>query len=221
MLGRCGIDIRGRSRKLRLNYRTTEQTRRWATALLANRDIDDLDGGKDDSHGIRSLTRGPHPQIAHFDTREEHDAHLLACIRKLVEDSEPLRAVCIAARTGAERDAAAKALRNGGFDCAVLGSGATDDEQRDDAVRTATMHRVKGLEFDHVLLASVNAGLVPLRARGEAADATAKENVETEERALLHVAATRARKSLTVLSFGRQSRFLRPSDAQGSQETGG
>ena len=89
VLGRCGIDIRGRSRKLRLNYRTTEQTRHWATALLANRDIDDLDGGKDDSHGIRSLTRGPHPQIAHFDTREEHDAHLLACIRKLAEDGEP------------------------------------------------------------------------------------------------------------------------------------
>ena len=72
------------------------------------------------------------------------------------------------------------------------------------------MHRVKGLEFDHVLLASVNSGLAPLRARGEAADATAQENVETEDRALLHVAATRARKSLTVLSFGRQSRFVVP-----------
>ena len=42
-LGRCGIDIHGRSRKLKLNYRTTEQTRRWATALLAGRDINDLD----------------------------------------------------------------------------------------------------------------------------------------------------------------------------------
>ena len=62
----------------------------------------------------------------------------------------------------------------------------------------------------YVDLASVNSGLVPLRARGEAADATAQENVETEERALLHVAATRARKSLTVLSFGRQSRFVVP-----------
>ena len=214
VLGRCGIDIRGRSRKLRLNYRTTEQTRLWATALLTGRDIDDLDGASDNSHGIRSLTRGPEPRIAHFDTREEHNAHLLACIGKLAAGGEPLRGVCVAARTGAERDAAAKALRDGGFECAVLGSSTTDDEQRADAVRAATMHRVKGLEFDHVLLASVNSGLVPLRARGEAADATAKENAETEERALLHVAATRARKSLTVLSFGRQSRFLRPSGAQ-------
>ncbi len=210
VLGRCGIDIRGRSRKLKLNYRTTEQTRRWATALLADRDIDDLNGGTDDSHGIRSLTRGPQPQIAHFDTREEHDARLLACIRKLAADGEPLRAACVAARTGAERDAAANALRDDGFECAVLGGAASDDEQRGDAVRVATMHRVKGLEFDHVLLASVNSGLVPLRARGEAADATAKENAETEERALLHVAATRARKSLTVLSFGRPSRFVAP-----------
>ena len=208
VLGRCGIDIRGRSHKLRLNYRTTEQTRRWATALLAGRDIDDLDGGLDDSHGIRSLTRGPDPQLAHFDTREEHAAHLLDWVGKLVEAGEPLRGACVVARTRAERDNAAKTLRDGGFESVVLEDKATDDEQRDDAVRVATMHRVKGLEFHHVLLASVNSGLVPLRARGEPADAMAKENAETEERALLHVAATRARKSLTVLSFGRPSRFV-------------
>ena len=46
VLGRCGIDIRGRSRKLRLNYRTTEETRSWASRLLSGRDIDDLDGAQ-------------------------------------------------------------------------------------------------------------------------------------------------------------------------------
>ena len=210
VLSRCGIDIRGRARKLRLNYRTTEQTRRWAAALLAGRHIDDLDGGTDDSRGIRSLTRGPQPQLAHFDTREEQDAHLLSRIRKLVEDSEPLRGACVAARTSAERDAAAQALRDGGFECVVLGGRATDDEKRGDAVRVATMHRVKGLEFDHVLLTSVNDGVVPRRHVADAADATARESAETEERALLHVAATRARKSLSVLSFGTPSRFVEP-----------
>ena len=208
VLGRCGINIRGRSRKLRLNYRTTEQTRRWAAALLDGRHIDDLDGGADDSQGIRSLTRGPEPQLAHFNTREEHDAHLLACIGRLAEEGDSLRGACVAARTSAERDAAAKALREGGFACVVLGGNATDDERRGDAVRLATMHRVKGLEFDHVLLASVNDGLVPLRLATDAADATAKEEAETQERALLYVAATRARKSLRVLSFGTPSPFV-------------
>ena len=207
VLSRCGIDIRGRSRKLRLNYRTTEQTRRWASALLAGRHIDDLDGGTDDSYGIRSLTRGPQPQHAHFDTREEHDTHLLACIGKLVDDGAARRGICVVARTSAERDAAAEALRGGGHECVVLG-GNTDDDNRGDAVRLATMHRVKGLEFDHMLLASVNDGIVPRRFAAEAADATAKENAETEERALLHVAATRARKSLSVLGFGVPSAFL-------------
>ena len=208
VLSRCGINIRGRSRKLRLNYRTTEQTRRWAAALLDGRRIDDLDGGADDSQGIRSLTRGPEPQLAHFQTREEHDAHLLACIGQLVEEGDSLRGACVAARTSAEREAAAKALRKGGFACVVLGGDAKDDERRGDAVRLATMHRVKGLEFDHMLLTSVNDGLVPLRLSADAADATAKEEAETQERALLHVAATRARKSLRVLSFGTPSPFV-------------
>ena len=205
VLGRCGIDIRGRSRKLRLNYRTTEQTRRWAASLLAGRDIDDLDGGADDNRGIKSLTRGPEPQLAHFATREEHDAQLLAHIRELQAQGQPLRGICVAARTSAERDAAAQALE-GEIDHFVVGRGADDGGQ--EGVRVATMHRVKGLEFDHMVLASVNAGLVPLRQRGKAADAAADASMETEERSLLYVAATRAKKSLVCLSFGTPSRFL-------------
>ena len=205
VLGRCGIDIRGRSRKLRLNYRTTEQTRRWAAGLLAGRDIDDLDGGADDNRGIKSLTRGPEPQLAHFATREEHDAQLLAHIRDLQTQGQPLRGICVAARTSAERDATAQALA-GEIEHHVVGRGADDGGQ--DGVRVATMHRVKGLEFDHMVLASVNAGLVPLRQRGKAADAAADASMETEERSLLYVAATRAKKSLVCLSFGTPSRFL-------------
>ena len=67
VLGRCDIEIRSRGRKLRLNYRTTEQTRRWASGVLARRSIDDLDGGEDDNKGIHSVTRGPEPRIRHFE----------------------------------------------------------------------------------------------------------------------------------------------------------
>ncbi len=60
VLSRCGIGVVGRSRKLRLNYRTTEETRGRAAGLLHGRPVDDLDGGKDDDR-IRSLTHGPAP----------------------------------------------------------------------------------------------------------------------------------------------------------------
>ena len=71
------------------------------------------------------------------------------------------------------------------------------------------MHRVKGLEFDRVVIASVNDGLIPhRRAYQGAGDTTELAKAETKERALLYVAATRAKKELLVLSYGRPSPFL-------------
>ena len=78
-----------------------------------------------------------------------------------------------------------------------------------------SQHCVKGLEFDHVVLASVNSGVVPLRQRGPA-DAATENSMGTEERSLLYVAATRAKKSLKCVSFGTPNRFL--PDRPGRQE---
>ncbi|MHC5931900.1 UvrD-helicase domain-containing protein, partial [Nostoc sp.] len=61
VLSRCGIDIRGRSHKLRINYRTTDETRNWATKVLDGVTVDDLDGDKDDLKGYRSLLHGDKP----------------------------------------------------------------------------------------------------------------------------------------------------------------
>jgi hypothetical protein len=66
VLSRCGIEIRGRSRKLRINYRTTEETRAWATAVLQGLDFDDLDGGSDSTSDYRSLMHGDFPLIKAF-----------------------------------------------------------------------------------------------------------------------------------------------------------
>ena len=63
-LGQCGINIKGRGKKLKVNYRTTEETRRFAVALLEGRDIDDLDGGQDQQKGYMSLTHGEPPSCA-------------------------------------------------------------------------------------------------------------------------------------------------------------
>jgi superfamily I DNA/RNA helicase len=83
-------------------------------------------------------------------------------------------------------------------------------EQRDKpGVRIATMHRVKGLEFEHMLIVSANKGMVPLdQAIRDGEDAVAKRNAETAERALLYVALTRAKKSASITGFGEFSPFL-------------
>ena len=208
VLGRCGIEIRGRARKLRLNYRTTQQTWSWATGLLAGSRIDDLDGGVDDNRGIKSLTLGPEPRVQVFETRDEQTACLVEWLKALRNRGEKLRSACVVARTLKERNALAASLAEHDLPVFVLEADDLDDRERD-GVRVATMHRVKGLEFDRVAIASVNSGLVPLRAavfsRGDEAGRAA---AETEERALVYVAATRAKKELLVFCYGEPSPFL-------------
>ena len=208
VLGRCGIDVRGRARKLRLNYRTTEQTRRWAARLLSGRAIDDLDGGADDGRDVRSLTEGPAPILKRFASRKEQAKYVSGYLEGLRDGGEPLRGVCIVARTRRERDTIAAELAEEGLNSVTLEAGAIDDADAED-VRLATMHRVKGLEFDRVVIASMNDGLVPLPAAlEERGDAVERESAETGERALVHVAATRAKREVLVLGFGEPSRLL-------------
>ena len=208
VLGRCGIRIVGRSHKLKLNYRTTEETRSWAVRLLDGREIDDLDGGLDDHQGFKSLTHGPSPQVIVFDSAEQQAAFIVRWLGDLAGRGKSLRSTCIVARTRGERDSVGQAIEEAGLPGVVLEQDLPDDAS-DDAVRLATMHRVKGLEFDRVIMASVNEGVVPLpKAIQGHADDSAREWAETEERALVYVAATRARKELLVLGHGTASSFF-------------
>ena len=206
VLGHCGIEIRGRARKLRLNYRTTEETRRWAAGLLEGRAIDDLDGGSDDNRRIRSAANGPEPRLERFATHDEQTNWIVRYLTDLVDQDEPLRGVCVVARTRDERDAIGEGLEDAGLTVEILEADSPDESST--GVRLATMHRVKGLEFDRMVIASVNKNIVPLAAAMHAVDGPESATAETAERALLYVAATRAKKELTVLSFGEPSQFL-------------
>ena len=212
VLGRCGINIKSRSKKLRLGYRTTEETRAWAVRLLEDREIDDLDGGRDDNRDFKSLTHGLEPRERHFSSRSEQANWIAQYLKDMSARDELLRGACIVTRTRRERDALAAGLGDRDVNVHVL-EHANPDHEHDDCVRLATMHRVKGLEFDRVLIASVNRRLVPLSsALRKTGDNTARKVAEIGERALVYVAATRAKKELLVLSYGQRSEFLGADD---------
>lgn len=201
VLGQCGIDIRGRGARLKINYRTTDETRKLAVGILEGVSVDDLDGGDDSQAFYRSLMHGPAPAVQCFDSIEVQAAQIK---QDLVAHGLAPEACCVIARTGKELAALAASLEaqkqtfhqlDGRSSTAPAG-----------ALNLATMHRVKGLEFDAVFVASTNRGLVPLSfLLDNAADPVTRRQRETEERALIYVSLTRARKLAFVYGYGQMS----------------
>jgi len=207
-LGSCGINIRGRSRILKINYRTTEETRNWAFRILKNEEIDDLDGGVEDGKGYLSLFKGVKPEIRHFLSQEEEIDYLHRTLTELIENGIDIRDICLVARTSRILKDYKTGLQRKGWDTYEIK--ATEAEKRDrDCVRVATMHRVKGLEFEVMFIVSACAGVIPQEYlyRNEQ-DAVRKRELELAERSLFYVAATRPKTRLYVTSFGAPSPFL-------------
>ncbi len=208
VLGRCSIDIRGRGRKLRINYRTTDETRRWAVRLLEGVSIDDLDEGTDDNKGYRSLLHGIDPREEHFETFDQEVAAIAAYLTAIAAEGEPLSGCCLVVRTNELVDQYENALKARGIPTYRVHRTEAED-RRVAGVRVATMHRVKGLEFDHVVIASVREGVVPFRVvEMESGDPVVRREAEVHERALLYVGATRAKRDVMVTGFGVRSSIL-------------
>ncbi len=207
-MGACGIEIRGRSRRLKLNYRTTEQIRDRAVAILEGREIDDLDGGVDSLKGFVSLRHGPSPVVQNFAREADEAAFIIETVNRWLKEVPP-EAVCLAVRTRAQlRDRYERILQSSGLETLLIKKD-PESESRQPGVRLATMHRLKGLEFSRVLLAGVQEGGIPLVVPGDPADAESRQQHELQERCLLYVAATRARDELVIAGFGARSPFLR------------
>lgn len=207
-LSQCGIEVRGRSRRLRINYRTTEETRRFAVAVLEDQPVDDLDGGIDSNRGYRSLMHGEPPTVRAFGSQEEEIDWIADELHSIADQGGELRGVCIVARTDALLGEYEAGLRGRDISTQRI-SRREPDSRTADGVRLATMHRVKGLQFRYVFVAALNEGVLPLRRAVEGTqDETEKSAAELNERALLHVSASRAVRGLFVSSYGRPSPFL-------------
>jgi superfamily I DNA/RNA helicase len=207
-LGKCGIDIRGRGKKLKINYRTTDEIRLFAVRLLEGRPIDDLDGGQDDQKGYMSLTHGTAPVVKTFASGAEEVSFLKQHVHTLVAEGSPLESICIVARTKKLVENYSAHLRAAGIETYNVKRDTAEQRDRP-GIRVATMHRVKGLEFEHVIVAGANRGIVPLDiALASGDDAVTQRNIETGERALLYVALTRAKSSALITAYGEVSPYL-------------
>ncbi len=205
----CGIDIRGRSRKLRLNYRTTDDIRRWAVSVLEGVSVDDLDDGSDNLLGYVSLMRGPQPDASSFKTQREEVDALTNWVRKRIEARGREADIAILARTNVQLDRVEKALVAVSIGCLRLTSRTVDSPNKS-GVRLATMHRAKGLEFRDVAIPFLSKDEFPPGSiRSAGVDAADSRMIMEREKSLLHVAGTRAKETLRLSWSGDRTALLK------------
>ncbi|MGW2374171.1 MULTISPECIES: UvrD-helicase domain-containing protein [Kitasatospora] len=204
-----GINVRGRSKRLTLNYRTTRQILAASLGLLETEEFDDLDGQREELRGYRSVLAGAAPELAGFPTQAAEVAALVERVREWqAEGIEPHETVVVA-RTHATADAALKALLDSGL-AAVKVTG-QQTPLPDAGVHVMTMHRIKGLEYRAVAVIGVGEDEVPQAHAVTPPSEDRQQNASDvrRERSLLFVSATRAREQLSITWSGDPSRFLR------------
>ena len=208
VLKHCGINIVGRGRKLRVNYRTTEENRQWAVGLLEGAEYDDLDGGTDDQEVYKSLMQGEEPRVETFDTFQDEAEAIGEYLQQRKNDGQPLRDTCIIARTKSLLDNYSGALRAADLSTYTIQKDRAEDRSAS-GVRLATMHRAKGLEFERVIIAGVTEGMVPLdKALAGAEDEATRELIRKREQSLLYVSVTRAKREVIVTTHDTPSPWL-------------
>ncbi|EHY91117.1 UvrD-helicase domain-containing protein [Saccharomonospora azurea] len=204
-LSSLGINIRGRSAKLTLSYRTTRQILRWSMGMLTGETYDDLDGGEDDLTGYRSLLNGRDPVAHGLSTWAEERRWVAQQIKQWQDDDAGSIAIAVPTRQMA--DEMIRDLTDAGIDAVQVGP---DGPARGDGFHVGTMHRFKGLEYQRMILSGVADGILPRQAIRHFQDSDPKryQQERARERSLLFVAATRARDELVVTWHGKASEFL-------------
>ncbi|MDI1245932.1 MAG: 3'-5' exonuclease [Rhodoferax sp.] len=200
-----GVDIRGRSRTLHINYRTSHQIRNQADQLLGP-DVSDVDDNTESRRGTVSVFNGPPPAIRVLKTEAAECAEVAAWLREQLDGGLAPHELGIFVRSQDQVDRTIAALTAGAIPFRVL-----DDhvETTSGLACVCTMHLAKGLEFRAVAVMACDDEVIPLQERVESVtDDSDLDEVYNTERNLLYVACTRARDRLLVTGVDPASEFL-------------
>ncbi|MBS7321207.1 MAG: DEAD/DEAH box helicase [Myroides sp.] len=203
---KAGINIRGkRSKRLRINYRTTEEIKNLAMSVILDEKYDDFDGEEESKAGYLSLFHGPKPVYKLFSSKEEELAAVKEELVSLLEDGVHYNEIVIAARTRDSVNDFRNYLHQNGIpyvDKHLLNS-------TNEGIRIATFHGLKGLEFKHVFLVDVNDRTFPRLPFDYASlSQIEKSQILKTEKSLFYVAASRAIQQLSISGVGIKSGIL-------------
>ena len=200
-----GVDVRGRSQTLRVNYRTSHQIRTQADRLL-DLELSDVDGNTEERRGTVSAFNGPTPTVKALDSEEAESVAIGEWLRARVNDGLGPQEISVFVRSPEQIPRAVAAVQHAKLQNAVLDDGAG---QIEGSVTVATMHLAKVLEFRAVAVMACDSEIIPMQSRVESiVDEADLEEVYNTERNLLYVACTRSRDHLLVTGVKPVSEIL-------------
>lgn len=207
----AGIDIRGRSKRLKVNYRTTEEIKNVAVAVVKGISFDDMDGGEESQKGYVSLMHGEKPVYRLVDSPAEEINTIISYVKECTESEIKPEEICIAASSlGLTKDLQSALHKNGMDPYIWKNRGFTGNKN---GVRMCTLHSMKGLEFRVVIVMGVNERNIPSVVSAEHPFPTL-DNVEKQDylmqfRSLIYVAITRARQCVLITGYGDKCGLLK------------
>jgi len=209
-----GIDIRGRSHTLKVNYRTSHQIRQAADGLLPPT-LRDVDGVEEDRRGAVSVFNGPAPETCLHDDENQERQAVADRLQAWIAAGVPPEDIGIFVRSRDELHRARHAVRTAGLEPLELSDRVEDRTGR---IAIGTMHLAKGLEFRQVIVMACDDTILPNQNRIDTvADETELDEVYESERRLLYVACTRARETLIICGLAPGSEFI--ADLKATQST--
>ena len=200
-----GVDVRGRSQTLRINYRTSHQIRAQADRLL-DPAISDVDGNLEERKGTVSVFNGPQPAIQVPEDEEAESSAVSGWLTARISEGLQPGEISVFVRSIDQIKRAVAAVTQSRLPYSIL-----DDDMgaEEGCLTVGTMHLAKGLEFRAVAVMACDSEVIPLQSRVESiADEADLEEVYNTERNLLYVACTRARDHLLVTGVNPASEFL-------------
>lgn len=200
-----GVDIRGRSHTLRINYRTSHQIRMQADRLLEP-ELSDVDGNTEERRGTISVFNGPKPAIMIFGAQEDENEAVSKWLSDRIKEGIMPHELGVFVRSAEQLNRARAAAAAAKLPFKILDEKV---ETTSGHVSISTMHLAKGLEFRAVIVMACDDEVIPLQERIETvSDEADLEDVYNTERHLLYVACTRARDRLLVTGVDPISEFI-------------
>ena len=204
--GAAGINVRGvRSRRLKINYRTTEPIKKVAVSVIKGLAFDDMDGGTESMNGYVSLIHGgekPIYKIVGSATDEVNQT--VEWVKECINNQINANDICIAAPSMGLMKDLQSYLHTNGIAYKVLKG--TSKQGASNGISLCTLHSLKGLEFKVVVLIGINERNIPSKVTERypfiGMDALDKKEFLSSKRSLLYVAITRARQLVYMVGYG-------------------